>query len=464
MKNIAPSSSAANIRVENFLTARRAEFALEIGQFFSRENIVESENASPEPALAQLFLLEKQSPLPEILKKMARQKSAGKRVVLVWADDEPPAARTRWELLASEADELLEWRGCEKCPAILAARLSRWTRVEQLLAHPFFAENMVGQSPAWRSLLRSLLETAVFSQSPVLILGESGTGKESAARLIHQFDIRPVKEKLVLLDCASVAPELSGSEFFGHEKGAFTNAMNSRMGAFEEGHHGTIFLDEIGELPVRLQGELLRVLQEGTFKPLGGNTWKRTEFRLVSATNRDLAGAVGAQQFRHDLFHRIATWVFTLPPLAERRDDIPDLIQFFIRQLIPDEKRRPLVDPLLLDYLSTRDYPGNIRELKQVVTRLVNRYPDSGWLGFGELPPCDRPVFSKIGQNPLESVHLTNALRLALANGNGHREIVNHISDTVKQLALADSAGNLQAAAERLGVSDRTMQLFVKGV
>src|SRR4029450_8247587 len=160
-----------------------------------------------------------------------------------------------------------------------------------------------------------------FSQVSVLIVGESGTGKELIARLIHDLDQRRDKGDFVVVDCTTIVPELSGSELFGHERGAFTGAVGTREGAFALADGGTLFLDEVGELPLPLQGQLLRVVQARMYKRVGGNHWHRTEFRLVCATNRDLAREVERDAFRSDFYYRIANWPCRLPPLGERRGD-----------------------------------------------------------------------------------------------------------------------------------------------
>ena len=151
----------------------------------------------------------------------------------------------------------------------------------------------MGDSPAWQAVLRDTGRGGALRDASVLMRAGSGTGKERVARLIHELDPRPNKGKLVVLDCSTIVPTLSGSEFFGHEKGAFTGATTAREGAFELANGGTLFLDEVGELTVALQAELLRVIQEGTFKRVGSNMWRKSTFRLVCATNRDLGGRAG---------------------------------------------------------------------------------------------------------------------------------------------------------------------------
>ena len=181
--------------------------------------------------------------------------------------------------------------------------------------------------------MRELVEVGAFTNASVLIEGESGTGKELLAQLVHDLDLRRQKGDFVILDCAAITPELSGSEFFGHERGAFTGAVNARDGAFALANGGTLFLDEVGELPLTLQAQLLRVVQEHQFKRVGSNTWQRTEFRLVCATNRDLLAGVAEGRFRGDLYHRIAGWVCHVPPLRDRPEDILPLTTHFLSQL-----------------------------------------------------------------------------------------------------------------------------------
>src|SRR5205085_578959 len=197
-----------------------------------------------------------------------------------------------------------------------------------------------------------VIEIALFSDGSVLLLGESGTGKELLARLVHTLDPRPDKGELVVLDCTTVVPELAGSEFFGHERGAFTGAAASRDGAFALADRGTLFLDEVGELPLALQAQLLRVVQERTYKRVGSNVWKQTNFRLICATHRDLRQDVAAGRFRGDFYHRIASRVCRIPALRERRDDILPLTEHFLRELGGDAE--PGFDPGVGELLAQR--------------------------------------------------------------------------------------------------------------
>jgi hypothetical protein len=172
-----------------------------------------------------------------------------------------------WVLLRAGASDVLVWSDPDQVARQIKARFERWFFVEQLMEEPTVSEFVVAKSPVWRTILRDIVEIARFSDATVLILGESGTGKEIVARLIALLDSRPIKRDLVVLDCSSIVQDLSGSEFFGHERGAFTGALTERQGAFALANGGTLFLDEIGELPLPLQAQLLRVIQERTFNP-----------------------------------------------------------------------------------------------------------------------------------------------------------------------------------------------------
>ncbi|HEY0555673.1 MAG TPA: sigma-54 factor interaction domain-containing protein [Thermoanaerobaculia bacterium] len=211
-----------------------------------------------------------------------------------------------WRLLAAGAADVLPWPDRPGVAETIAARFARWEEVDRLVGSAMVTKNLVGRSLAWRSALRQIVEVARFSASSVLLGGESGTGKELVARLIHSLDAREEKRDLVTLDCTTIVPELSGSEFFGHEKGSYTSAVAAREGAFALADGGTLFLDEVGELPLRLQAELLRVVQEGTYKRLGSNSWQKTRFRLVCATHRELLGELEEGRFRRDFYYRIA--------------------------------------------------------------------------------------------------------------------------------------------------------------
>jgi transcriptional regulator with GAF, ATPase, and Fis domain len=383
------------------------------------------------------------------------QVAASARVLAVATSRAVLGENLCWRLLKAGASDVLAWEGTRDAAREIAARLERWLAVDRLIDSPPVRARVVGGSPAWRAVLRQVVEVAAFTDASVLLLGESGTGKEEVARLIHALDARPERQELVTLDCTTVVPELSGSEFFGHERGAFTGAVGAREGAFALADGGTLFLDEVGELPLGLQAQLLRVVQERTYKRVGGNSWQRANFRLVCATNRELSDEVSRGQFRRDFFHRIASWVCRLPPLRERPEDILPLAHHFLRQLRPDV---PLeLDAPVREYLLKRDYPGNVRELRQLVGRLCKRHVGTGPITVGDIPPDELPPAEGLGD--WQDASFAQAIRRALALGAGLKEIGRIASDTAIRLAIADEQGNLQRAARRLGVTDRALQL-----
>lgn len=412
-------------------------------------------------AQAALVLLGDSSPWQETLDFVHDCAHKGLRTLCLGLFHRPVEHHKIWELLAAGADEFLDWNQRERPEQAVLAKLERWTTVSNLLRSARVREQLVGESPAWQRLLGQVVEAAYFSAAPVLILGESGTGKELVAKLIHDLDRRPDKRDWVITDCATIVPELSGSEFFGHEKGAFTNAVSNRDGAFALADGGTLFLDEIGELPLTLQAELLRAIQEGTYKRVGSNYWRQSKFRLVSATNRNLQQETMEGRFREDLFFRISTCICHMPPLRDRREDIPALARFFLKKYLPTDTS-PDFDEVVRHYLMTRDYRGNVRELQQLVARIAYRHTGKGPISAGDLPETDRPWLPKL-LNPLDDTSLENALRLAVANGTGLKEIKRLIGNKLMDLVIADANGDLQAAAQRLQVSDRTLQLHAAG-
>ena len=229
-------------------------------------------------------------------------------------------------------------------------------------------EPLVGASPAWLAAMDLVRRVAAVDTS-VLVLGETGTGKELVARAIHERSPRRAAA-FVTLNCAAIPAALVESELFGHERGAFTGAVGQRIGRFEQAGAGTLFLDEVGELPLEAQGKLLRVLQEHEFERVGGTRLLPSRARVVAATNRDLAAMVTAGRFRADLFYRLNVFPMRLPPLRERREDIPLLVQHFVGKLAPRLGRALRgFSPAGERWLRAHDWPGNVRELENLVER-----------------------------------------------------------------------------------------------
>jgi formate hydrogenlyase transcriptional activator len=230
--------------------------------------------------------------------------------------------------------------------------------------------NMVGEGPAFQSILKSIQIVAP-TDATVLILGETGTGKELVARAIHELSGRG-KRSFVKVNCAAIPVSLLESELFGHEKGAFTGAVGQKIGRFELAHQGTLFLDEIGEMPVELQSKLLRAIQDQEFERVGGNRTIRVDVRFVVATNRDLKAMVDDNRFRADLYYRLHVFPLNVPPLRERREDIPLLTRYFVQKHA--QRMRRSIDTIpsaALEALTRYDWPGNIRELQNVIERSV---------------------------------------------------------------------------------------------
>jgi formate hydrogenlyase transcriptional activator len=240
---------------------------------------------------------------------------------------------------------------------------------EEVVAASMF-EQIVGTSPALQTVLSRLSKVAP-SDSTVLVTGETGTGKELVARAIHRRSRRGSRA-FVAVNCAAIPRDLIASELFGHEKGAFTGAIQRRLGRFELAHGGTIFLDEVGELPSETQVALLRVLQEREFERVGGRERIQVDMRVIAATSRDLTAAIADGAFRQDLFYRLNVFPLEMPPLRERQEDIPVLVEYFIgRYGRKAGKTFRRISKRTLDGLQSYLWPGNVRELQNVIERSV---------------------------------------------------------------------------------------------
>lgn len=366
-----------------------------------------------------------------------------------------------WNMLSNGIDDVVEWTTREEITAYLEAKYERNNLIKENIQSDLVKELLVGDSETWKHFLYELIETTLFSEAPVLLMGESGTGKELISRLVHALDRRADKKKMVVVDCTTIVPELSGSELFGHERGAYTNAIQAREGAFALANGGTLFLDEIGELPMNLQAELLRVLQEGTYKKVGSNVWQKTNFRLVCATHRDLTAFVSEGRFRQDLFYRISDCQFRVPSLEERKDDIPLLVNHFLSKLFAGSNC-PELDKPVLEYLLKRKYPGNIRELRQLIQRLALKHVEHKKITIGELSAIDRTGFNLHEEQIPKSNGVDTFIRKALLAGENWWNLKNKISETAIEVALDLESNNKQKAAERLGLDVRTVQQYVK--
>jgi len=306
----------------------------------------------------------------------------------------------------------------------------------------FKIEGMIGRAPVMVEVFETIKQVAA-SRATVLIQGESGTGKELAAHAIHHLSPR-AKEKFVAVHCASLTPELLASELFGHEKGAFTGAFERRIGRFEQAKGGTLFLDEIGEIDLTTQVKILRVLGERAFERVGGGETMQADVRLIAATNKDLSKLVAEGKFRDDLFFRLHVVPITMPPLHDRKVDIPLLVDSFLkdcamenakpfRELAPDAMTR------ILEY----DWPGNVRELRTAVEHGVVMATGSQ-ISLRDLPASVRSL------NQKSSVPIANELNLRETEQN------------LILRALDDCQGNRSKAALKLGISRRTLHRRLK--
>ena len=265
-------------------------------------------------------------------------------------------ARFMWDLLAErKRSEELE---------------DRYSLVVRELAAQADADFIIGQNPKMREVAELLARVAP-TPTTVLIRGESGTGKELVARAIHRYS--PLRDKpLLTVNCTALTPTLMESELFGHRRGAFTGAVSDKVGLFEKADGGTMFLDEIGDMPLEMQGKLLRVLQAGEVKPVGDVVTRRVRVRVIAATNRDLEAAIQRGEFREDLFYRFNTFTITLPPLRERVEDLPVLAYHFLRTAAAKvNKKVERITAEALDLLNRYGWPGNLRELENIIERAV---------------------------------------------------------------------------------------------
>jgi len=308
----------------------------------------------------------------------------------------------------------------------------------------FMFEEIVGSSPSLKTVLSSIVKVAP-TDSTVLITGETGTGKELIARAIHKGSQR-AGHAFISVNCAAIPSSLIASELFGHEKGAFTGALQRRQGRFELAHSGTIFLDEIGELPAETQIALLRVLQERQFERVGNSRVIPTDVRVIAATNRDLPAAIASGTFRADLFYRLNVFPIDAPPLRQRKEDIPMLVEYFVKRYADKARKRiSKIDKNTLKLCQSYYWPGNIRELQNIIERSVilctgnTFWIDAAWLSSQDASRLD------------SSSPLTETLQ------NREKELI--------EAALAESKGKVagaDGAAAKLGIPRSTLELKIK--
>jgi len=303
-------------------------------------------------------------------------------------------------------------------------------------------QSIIGGTPAMVEIFAAIKRVAG-TDSSVIIYGETGTGKELAANAIHALSGRAARP-FIKINCAAIPETLLESELFGHEKGAFTGALQRKKGKFEMAHGGTILFDEIGDMPPALQAKLLRVLENLSFERLGGNEQLTVDVRMIYATRRNLEEEIRAGRFREDLYYRINVVPLTLPPLRERREDIPELAQEFLNLFCDKAGKADLaVDPAAMHLLIHHDYPGNVRELKHAMEMAVTLC-GSGSIQTDHLPAAIR---GKAG-NPGVTV---------VATGSTLEAQVKTVEREIISRALDEANGRKAAAAAKLGISRKTL-------
>jgi len=335
---------------------------------------------------------------------------------------------------------------------VLAAALeqrrlrSENTYLRSQLEERYRFEGLVGRSLRMRQLFE-LLETVAASASTVLMTGETGTGKEMAAKALHHNSPRRV-HRFVALNCIAVPEALLESELFGHVRGAFTGAVAARQGRLETAHRGTLFLDEVGTMSARLQAKLLRVLQEREFERLGDNRTIKIDVRIIAATNADLSQLVSDGRFREDLFYRLNVIPIFLPSLRERREDIPLLVQHFVRRLTRQEtpSREVTVTQKAMRRMMAYAWPGNVRQLENAVERALALDRERTQIDLADLPP--------------ELQHPAAAPSVPVSLPEGGLDLPAYITEIERQLirrALEETDGNKQQAAQLLGLKRTTL-------
>ncbi|MDR9388814.1 MAG: nitrogen regulation protein NR(I) [Wenzhouxiangella sp.] len=322
---------------------------------------------------------------------------------------------------------------------------------------------LVGQSAALQELIR-VIGRVSHTDIPVLITGETGSGKELVARALHQHSPR-AQGPFVAINTAAIPAELLESELFGHERGAFPGATEKRIGRFEQAANGTLFLDEIGDMPLPLQTRLLRVLAEGEYYRLGGHDLIQAKARIICSTNQDLEGLVQSHAFRADLYHRLKVISLKVPPLRERRDDIPQLVQHFFELACEEfhvERKTPKAD--LLQALSRLDWPGNVRELKNLCQSLAVLAPAAA-IGVDDLPGEYLTQLETFDGSLSNAHDWAHSLAQHVAASGRTTDLFDDykasFERTLAQTVLSRCGGNQSKAARILGISRNTLARFL---
>jgi len=347
------------------------------------------------------------------------------------------------------AGEALEVARRMRAPAVMT----------ETLPDPDIEGALFGGSPAMRDVYKAIGRVA--SQDvTVLITGESGTGKELVARAIYQHSAR-AKAPFLALNCAAIPENLLESELFGHEKGAFTGADRRRIGKFEQCNGGTILLDEIGDMPLALQGKILRLLQEQTFERVGGNETVRTDVRIIASTHRDLKARAAEEKFRSDLYYRLSVFTIQLPPLRDRGDDLPMLIQHYLRRFTRELGREIRdIAPEALDRLRSYSWPGNIRELQSVLKQALLQASGTVLLPAFLPEALGGGPSNAATASPPEDSELRAFVRKRLTPeaSDLYTEVHHEVDRVFLTLVLDHTKGNQRQASRLLGIARQTLR------
>ena len=319
---------------------------------------------------------------------------------------------------------------------------------EQVEDEPLGFEGIIGRHPSMEAIFEVIRRVAP-TDATVLITGDSGTGKELVAAALHRLSTRAAG-RFVPVHCGAIPEELLESEMFGHERGAFTGAVASRLGRFKLADHGTIFLDEIGEMSPKLQVKLLRVLEDGRFEPVGSVSTQQVDVRIIAATNRTLDEAVAAKQFREDLFYRLCVVPIEMPPLRRRREDIPLLVRGVLGQLAAKGLPRFDVAPAALEVLARHSWPGNVRELRNLLEQMVVLGRPEHVIEVHDLPP------HVVAAQASGEASAAMPWQFGAAGIDFYREM-EAIEDRIIAQALRLSGGNKKEAARLLRVNRTTL-------
>ncbi|MGO9110320.1 MAG: sigma-54-dependent transcriptional regulator [Thermoguttaceae bacterium] len=422
-------------------------------------------------ALPDVILLDLRLPDQSGLDVLKKLRQIDARIPVVFVTTARSADSAIEAMRQGAYDYLLKPLDVQKLDRVIheALKVARLMREPAVFAETpsdddLLGEAIVGCCPAMQEVYKAIGRVAD-QTFPVLITGDSGTGKELVARAIYQHGPR-AKSPFLALNCAAIPEQLLESELFGHEKGAFTGADRRRIGKFEQCHGGTIFLDEIGDMPLATQAKILRLLQEQRFERVGGDETIQTDVRLIAASNRDLKAWSADNRFRPDLYYRIGVFSIHLPPLRERRDDFPLLVRHFLRRFNRELGRDVReVNPETLERLQNYVWPGNVRELQSVLKQAILQSSGAVLLpdflpeplkGLGEAKPAPQPGEEPGTETFVIRQQLTSDVRDLYAET--HRQLDRLLLPRV----LEHTGGSLQEAALLLGIARQTLRMKLR--